>query len=206
MINKYYKLLGVEPTCSNEELENAYNTLRRKYQSERFLEGEKGNYAAKMLTEIENAYYEIKAYRREQDTSSTGSFYQVESAIKNGDLQLAQQKLDEFDERSAEWHYYQSVIFYKKNWINESKKQLEIAISMNPNEDKYHKALEKINAKLNGTQNSTYNPDWNKSGNAYRKQDDDGERVEQLGGESCCQWCCEMAICNLAINMCCGCR
>ena len=206
MINKYYKLLGIEPTCSNEELENAYNTLRRKYQSERFLEGEKGNHAAKMLTEIENAYYEIKAYRREQDTSSSGSFYQVESAIKNGDLQLAQQKLDEFDERSAEWHYYQSVIFYKKNWINESKKQLEIAINMNPSEDKYHKALEKINAKLNGTQNSSYNPDWNKSGNAYRKQDDDGERVEQLGGESCCQWCCEMAICNLAINMCCGCR
>ena len=130
MINKYYKLLGVEPTCSNEELENAYTTLRRKYQSERFLEGEKGNYAAKMLTEIENAYYEIKAYRKEQDTSSSGSFYQVESAIKEGNLQLAQQKLDEFDERSAEWHYYQSVIFYRKNWINESKKQLEIAISM----------------------------------------------------------------------------
>ncbi len=206
MINKYYKLLGVEPTCSNEELENAYTTLRRKYQSERFLEGEKGNYAAKMLTEIENAYYEIKAYRKEQDTSSSGSFYQVESAIKEGNLQLAQQKLDEFDERSAEWHYYQSVIFYRKNWINESKKQLEIAISMNPSEDKYRKALEKIDAKINGSQNSTYNPDWNKSGNAYRRQDDDGERVEQLGGESCCQWCCEMAICNLALNMCCGCR
>lgn len=206
MINKYYKLLGVEPTCSNEELENAYTTLRRKYQSERFLEGEKGNYAAKMLTEIENAYYEIKAYRKEQDTSSGGSFYQVESAIKEGNLQLAQQKLDEFDERSAEWHYYQSVIFYRKNWINESKKQLEIAISMNPSEDKYHKALEKIEAKINGSQSSTYNPDWNKSGNAYRREDDDGERVEQLGGESCCQWCCEMAICNLALNMCCGCR
>ena len=77
---------------------------------------------------------------------------------------------------------------------------------MNPSEDKYHKALEKIEAKINGSQSSTYNPDWNKSGNAYRREDDDGERVEQLGGESCCQWCCEMAICNLALNMCCGCR
>jgi curved DNA-binding protein CbpA len=206
MIDKYYKILGVSKDDSNEVIDSRYLELKKKYNEERFLEGEAGNNAAKMLTEIENAYYEIKAYRNEQYTSSSGSFYQVESAIKEGNLQLAQQKLDEFDERSAEWHDYQSVIFYRKNWINESKKQLEIAISMNPSEDKYRKALEKIDAKINGSQNSTYNPDWNKSGNAYRRQDDDGERVEQLGGESCCQWCCEMAICNLALNMCCGCR
>ena len=49
----------------------------------------------------------------------------------------AQTKLDDFNGRNAEWHYLQSVVFYKKNWVNESKKQLEIAISMDGSNEKY---------------------------------------------------------------------
>ncbi len=206
MDNRYYNILGVSPSATNEEIEMQYQTLKAKYQKERFLEGEVGNNAAKMLTEIENAYNEIMAYRNMSDTSTFGAFSQVENAIRSGNLQKAQEILDSFDERDSEWHYYQSVIFYKKSWINESKKQLEIAIEMSPNEQKYKNALNKINAKINGQNNSTYNPDWNKSGNAYRSGRDSGEPVQQLGGDSCCQWCCDMIACNLLFNLCCGCR
>ena len=50
----------------------------------------------------------------------------MEKLIKNGNISAAQSLLDGVNERNAEWHYLQSVIFYKKNWISESEKQLKI--------------------------------------------------------------------------------
>ncbi len=205
MIDKYYKILGVSPSDSDEVIAQRYQELKEKYQEERFVEGEVGNNAAKMLTEIEIAYNEIKSYRQEQSLEGQKSeaFSSVETAIKSGNLTAAQTLLDDFNERDAEWHYYQSVIFYKKNWINESKKQLEIAISMNPDEQKYKNALNKLNERVN--EGAKINSNWNKSGNAnYKPQDDSSE--QQLGGDSCMQWCCDMIICNTLLNCCCSCR
>ena len=210
MESKYYKILGVSKDATNEEITVKYETLKAKYQKERFLEGEVGNNAAKMLTEIENAYKIVMSIRKEQDKTQDGIFSEIEQDIKKGDLQSAQQKLDSFDERDSEWHYYQSVVFYKKNWVNECKTQLEIAIRMNPNEPKYKTALDKIQIKINGQNNSQYNPEWDKSGNAYKTPNQEGEPIQQMGGDGCCQWCCEMAICNamfnIGINCCCPCR
>ncbi len=205
MIDKYYKILGVQATDSDEVIQSRYEELKSKYQEERFLEGDVGNNAAKMLTEIEIAYNEIKSYRNEFSVEGEKSeaFSSVEAAIKSGNLTAAQQLLDDFNERSAEWHYYQSVIFYKKNWINESKKQLEIAISMDGSVQKYKNALNKIDERVN--QGAKINNDWNRSGNAnYQRQDGDPE--QQLGGDSCAQWCCDMIICNTMLNCCCNCR
>lgn len=208
MINsKYYKILGVTKDFSDEEITQKYEELKAKYNSEKFLEGEKGNYAARMLNEIQVAYSEIMSYRKEQSLngSKAKAFEYVESAIKSGDLNKAQQLLDDFNERNAEWHYLQSVIYYKKNWINESKKQLEIAISMNSSEPKYKSALNKLNATVN--QGAKINSDWNRSGNATKNQTvDDDDADHQLGGDSCAQWCCDMIICNTILNCCCSCR
>ena len=51
-----YKILGIEETASDEKVEKAYLSLREKYAEERFMEGERGNDAAKELTKVENAY------------------------------------------------------------------------------------------------------------------------------------------------------
>ncbi len=204
-MDKYYKILGVDATSTNEEVKASYETLKSKYLEERFLEGEAGNEAARMLTEVENAYSEIMFFRSQQkdNTSENNLFSEIATAIKNGDIKLAQEKLDTFDERSGEWHYYQSVVFYKKNWINESKKQLEIAMQCEPDNQKYKDALNKINQSVNNSKN--INPEWNKSGNA-NPNGDRGEPVQQMGGEGCAQWCCDMIICNMLLNCCCNCR
>ncbi len=207
MIEKYYKSLGVSPEDSDEFIKERYLELKKQYEEERFSEdSDVGNNAAKRLTEIEVAYNAILNYRFEHSTSgnTVEAFSSVEAAIKSGNLNGAQQLLDDFDERSAEWHYYQSVVFYKKNWINESKKQLEIAISMNPNEQKYKNALDKLNQKVND--GARINQDWNKSGNGNSQGApyNQGEPPQQMGGDSCLQWCCEMAICNMMLNCCCN--
>ena len=207
MLSKYYKLLGLTQDCSDETIIERYEELKQKYKSERFLEGEAGNHAAKMLNDIDVAFNEIMSHRKEksENGSKAQAFTDVECAIKSGNLNYAQQLLDDFNERNAEWHYLQSVVYYKKNWVNESKKQLEIAVSMNPSESKYKKALDKLNESVN--QGAKINNDWNASSNNYTKSHEDlGEPENQLGGDSCAQWCCDMLVCNALLNCCCSCR
>ncbi len=204
-MDKFYKILGVTENSTDEEIKSSYESLKNKYLDERFLEGEAGNEAAKNLTEVENAYNEIMAYRAQRGDSSskTGLFAEIDVAIRNGDIKLAQEILDRFDERNGEWHYYQSVIYYKKNWLNESKKQLELAIQCDPDNQKYKVALNKVNESVNGSNNISQ--DWNRSGNA-NPGSDRGEPVQQMGGEGCLQWCCDMLICNMLLNCCCNCN
>ena len=207
-----YEIFGLTADCTDEELNAKYAELRAKYSEDRFLEGEKGNEAASKLTELESAYREILSLRQEQSFSAqtdSGLYKEVEDLIKNGNLSAAQDKLDSFNERGAEWHYYQSVVFYKKNWINESKKQLEIAIQMDGSNEKYKRAYDKMCKQMNFNSESQKknDPNWNKSGNG-RGASAGGyeEPTDMMGGDSCLEFCARMAICNLFLNCCCNCR
>ena len=53
--------------------------------------------------------------------------------------------LDSMTVREGEWHYFQSIIYYKREWLSECKKQLEAAIACDLNNFKYKTALEKLN-------------------------------------------------------------
>ena len=127
MNKKNLELLGLKEGATKEEITSAYETLRAKYLEERFMDGEVGNNAAIMLTKIDTAYNDlIREFSESAATEDDGdSYYKVEQYIKDGNLADAQRVLDGFNERGGKWHYLQSVVFFRKNWINESKKQLE---------------------------------------------------------------------------------
>jgi len=118
-----YSIFGVTSDATDEELSAAYERLREKYREERWQDGEAGNEAARKLTELENAYRELTEERKRQSKNTTGvdSFEEISAMLKDGDVNGAQAALDEFNERNAEWHYLQAVVFYKKNWMNDSK-------------------------------------------------------------------------------------
>lgn len=210
MLENEYKILGVDPDCSDEELERVYREKKSVLEEDRFLDGEEGNKAASRLTELNTAYEEVKSYRAQSaKVDEAGLFSAVDAAIKAGDYKKAQEILDSFDSRPAEWHYMQSVVFYKKNWINESKKQLEIAKEMDPDNEKYKKTYDRMMEKLKETNNGGSKDDWNRSGNAqssqtYQSGYQDG--APQMGGDSCLDFCCRMALCNLCLNCLCNCR
>ena len=149
-MQEFYKILGLTENATDEEVEVAYRSLKEKYANERFCEGEVGNIAARNLTKVETAYHEIIASRKKvnADNFYDNDYSDVEKFIRSGNIALAQERLDDFTDRDAEWHYLQSVIFYKKNWINESKKQLEIAISMEPHNQKYSESFSKLKQKI----------------------------------------------------------
>lgn len=205
-MDEYFKLLGVDENCTEEDAEARYLELKALYGEQRFQEGEAGNAAAKKLTELESARRDHKENVREKHFTSADSAYytEIENQIKKGDLTEAQRLLDEFNERNAEWHYLQSVVFYKKNWTNESKKQLEIALQMDPDNQKYKNSLDKLNAKINDNASKTFT-DYSGNANENRAREyADGER--QMGGDGCFDFCCQMAICNILLNCCCNCR
>jgi tetratricopeptide (TPR) repeat protein len=202
------ELFNLSEGATKEEITAAYEALRAQYLEERFMDGEKGNNAAKMLTKIETAYSELMSEISQSENAETegSAFYRVEELIRSGNLADAQRQLDLFNERGGQWHYLQSVVFYRKNWINESKKQLEIAIQLEPNNEKYREAYKKLNDKINFDAHSNNN-NANAGQGVY-----EGQRVEsnpsddQMGGNFCasCIQCCYINMCiNLLCNGCC---
>ena len=197
-----YKILQVEETATDEEIEASYQRLKAQYNEDKWKDGEEGNNAARMLTRLETAYREVMDERREkkQNTSGADAFEAVGDAIRSGDLAGAQKLLDGFNERNAEWHYLQSVVFYKKNWINESKKQLEIAIQLDPSNEKYRTAYDKLNNRTQYQQ---------QTGGATNTNPNPASDGEQMGGNWCatCASMCYTYLCvNCLFNLCCNCR
>ena len=204
MNKKNLELFGLGEGATKEDLKTAYDALRAKYLEERFMDGEVGNNAAKMLTQIEIAYNDLMSELSENAAAedSGSSFAQVEELIKQGNDSEAQRVLDGFNERGGNWHYLQSVIFYRKNWINESKKQLEIAIQLEPENEKYKEAYKKLNEKINyEAQNSA-----NAGQSVYQGQTVNSADDNQMGGNFCanCIECCYINMCiNCLCNACC---
>ena len=206
-MNEYYELLGLSEAATDEEIAARYEELRAKYREDRWLDGEAGNEAAKMLTKVETAYREIVASRKEQSENVGGEnvLEEITRLLKEDNVSKAQELLDDCNERSAEWHYLQAVVFYKKNWTNDSKKQLEIAIQMDPDNAKYRSAYGKMNAKNEYERQAasqTQNPYLNPNGEPMSGGD-------QMGGSACseCISCCYTYLCiDCLFSLCCGCR
>lgn len=212
MNKQYYELLGVDESASDEVIAARYEELKKKYSEERFLEGEAGNEAAKMLNRIDVAYHEIMSERGENRTrEDAGSSYaKVDELIRSGKLSEAQAVLDEFNERPAEWHYLQSVIFYKKNWMNESKKQLEIAIQMDGENTKYRTAYNKLKEKIEFDKKQADPAKTAQSQGGYGNAGGGYDETQQQMGGGFCEQCATCCACNMlfncCMNACCGCR
>ncbi len=200
------EILGLSESATREEIKASYESLRAKYLEERFMDGDAGNNAAKMLTKIEVAYNELinELSETASEFDADSAYLKVEETIKNGNIDQAQRELDAFNERGAQWHYLQSVIFYRKNWMNESKKQLEIALQLEPENEKYKESYKKLNDKLNYDASRGGANAANQS--VYQGQNIEGSPDDQMGGNFCasCIQCCYLNMCiHCLCNGCC---
>lgn len=200
-MNEYYEFLGVNENASDEEIEARYTELKKQYSEDRWLDGEAGNEGARNLTKLETAYREIKAEReqRQNENGGVSALEEVAALLKENKVNEAQAKLDAFNERNAEWHYLQACVYYKKNWTNDCKKQLEIAIDLDGDNKKYREAYGKLNAKNDYEKRSARNESENEQ--VYEDR--------QMGGNACsqCISCCYTYLCvDCLFSLCCGCR
>ena len=141
-----YKVLQLEESATKEQVKESYRRLREQYAEARFQPGEAGAEAAEKLGELERAYQDVlNDLQSKENRQQYGTEYgEIEALIKSGKLTEAQQKLDDIPVHDGEWHYLQSIVFYKKNWFLESKKQLEYALKADPENTKYRNSLNKL--------------------------------------------------------------
>ncbi|MBR2984862.1 MAG: hypothetical protein IKC60_05100 [Clostridia bacterium] len=201
-----FLILGVSSDATQAEIDSAYNTLRDKYRLDMHLEGERGRDAARKLTELEDAY------RRACEISARGAvggdvYSQVEQYLRENRFEEAQTLLDNISERNAEWHYLQSALFYKKGWLSESRSQLRMACSMDPANDKYRRALERLEGRDSGRTTSgptsSAGPDYRSAGSTshgYHRSYSDYESSRRADDTACAF--CQGLICA---NLCCDC-
>ncbi len=206
-MKEYYEFLGLAETATDEEIDARYRELKAKYSEDRWLDGEAGNEGARNLTRLETAYRELTAARKETQRNTEGkdAYEEIAELLKSNEISAAQAKLDAFNERPAEWHYLQAVVYYKKNWTNDSRKQLEIAMEMDPSNQKYRAAYGKMNAR----QNEQYQQHQQQTQNPYSRQNAPYDEPQQMGGNACseCISCCYTYLCvDCLFSLCCGCR
>lgn len=209
-----YELLGLSQNCTRQEATDKYYELRKKYLDDRFLPGEEGERAAEKLQELEVAYRDVleaideKARTTNSATAgqttntsgettsqnSSNDYGEIQELIKQERLDEAQERLDARVNRDAEWHYIQSILFYKRNWFLESKKQLEMSCQMEPDNKRYKQSLDKLTKIL---ASNTISPDQMRTSS---RPMGDGQTFGAGNGTCTGSSCGDCLLCNACCN------
>ena len=162
-----YKVLGVSPNASDEEIKKAYRNLAKKYHPD-LNPGDA--YAAQKMQEINAAYDMLKnpdrntrsnpgagwydpfggAYQGHRDSRNASERY-LDSAIQYlrfGRYQEALNALNLCTERNAKWYYVSALANHGLNNQVTALEHIRRAVSMEPDNAQYLNVLEAIE---NGT-------------------------------------------------------
>jgi|AGTN01.3.fsa_nt_gi Tetratricopeptide repeat. len=184
-----FKVLGVSDSVTQNELYEAYKIERGKYIDKRFSPGEEGAQACAALDKIEAAYKEADdVLKSRYNISNFDTAYKdIEEMIKQGKVDDAQSELDKKGSRDAEWHFLQSMIYYRKRWYNEAREQLKTAAELDPANTRYKDALDKLNNRYgeNSERHSFYNASTRQDDRSYRNTDADRGNARATGCTPC---------------------
>lgn len=147
-----FVVLGVTSSVTQSELYEAYRRERDKYSEKRFAPGEEGARACEKLDEIEAAYREAEEQLKSRFYVSEfdNAHKDIDDMIRAGQIDEAQKRLDESMTRDAEWHFLQSMVYYRRKWYYDAREQLKTAVEMEPNNVKYSDALKNFDRKTRG--------------------------------------------------------
>jgi len=190
-----YKILGVSHNASEKEVKQAYRELVRKYHPDNYHDNPLSDLAQEKMKEINEAYDNITRMRETGEKFTPGSRsrahaagspegIKVRAAIQSGDYALAEQLLNEFPARNAEWNFLMGCLCYSKGWLDDARSYLETAVNMDPGNAEYRQAHNRMRH----------------GGNAYRPYAYGGAGSDDGCNEAC--RCCSLMMC---MNMCCRC-
>ena len=156
-----YKILGVSPTATDDELKQAYRALVRKYHPDKYANTDLADMANEKMKEINAAYEEIQRMRREgtaagaSDTpggssyagnssyyntyNGNATFARIRMHINNGELDDAQALLRTVPEsdRGAEWHFLIGCVLLRRGHIVDAQNHLDTACRIDPYNSEY---------------------------------------------------------------------
>ena len=206
MVDDPYKVLGVSPNASDEEIKRAYRQLAKKYHPD----ANPGDQAAaEKMQQINAAYEQIKNPTRQTQSQSYGGGYggsydpfgswwqqQRQSRQQSGDdyrqaaynyirygrYREALNVLEGISDRDARWYYLSSLANYGLGNRVTALEHIRRAVSMEPDNQEYLSALDAMEHQ----------------GDPYRRQ---AGNYQVFGADSPCVRIC---LCLTAQSFCCG--
>lgn len=125
-------------------------------------------------------------------------YTRIQTLINEGNIDEAQRLLDGVEGKDARRHYLSSHIYLAKNWTNEARKQLEIAIELDPENQTYKEESEALKERAKETLDKAEKKKKKKhlgSGFLNAEECSDGSLLGECCvmccGEVCCQAICE---------------
>lgn len=139
-MNDPYRILGVTPSASDDEIKNAYKSLMQQYSGEE-----------RKIEELTEAFDSIMNMRRGSfEQSAANGFAAIRYQIKNGNYSDADSMLDSMTDRTAEWYFLKGSVFYAKGWLNEAYSHFSQASSMEPYNQEYASAYRHMSENKKG--------------------------------------------------------
>ncbi|MBS5143957.1 MAG: J domain-containing protein [Butyricicoccus pullicaecorum] len=189
-----YKVLGITPQTSDDDVKRAYRELARKYHPDNYVNNPLADLAEARMKEINEAYDMIMNQRSgkassqqtgyndtyQQNTTDSGIYGKIRSAITSGNLAMAEEMLARLSGRDAEWYFLMGTIYFRKGWYDEAQRCYTQACSMDPANLEYKSALNNLNM---GANYGGYRP---------------------MSTVSTCDCCTQLLCCNCLANCCCG--
>lgn len=210
-----YKVLGVNPSASNEEVKKAYRELSRKYHPDNVANNPLADLAEEKFKEVQEAYKQIMDMREHgsgygaggaygnqgygSGAGYTGSSYgnnedymqynSIRMNINGRRYREALNSLNAIYNRNAEWHYLYAVANAGIGNNMEALNHAQQAVSMEPNNREYTGFLDQL--QMRGARYQ--------SGSAY------GGRSTFGTGNLCCDLWCADTLCECMGGDLCSC-
>ena len=156
-----YKVLGISPGASDDEVKEAYRRLARKYHPDNYVNNPLSDLATEKMKEINEAYDEIQRQRtgsasaggcRRGSASGSSRFAVIRRLINLNRLGDAEELLDGIaaGQRNAEWNYLKGIVNYRKGWLDNAVTYLSNACNMEPGNMEYRSTLNRLLQQQNG--------------------------------------------------------
>ena len=190
-----YKVLGISPDATDEEVKAAYKELVKKYHPDNFSQSPLGELADEKMREINSAYDEImdmrrgSAYAGESGKGGYNMNYEyIRNLISQGNVTQADSMLDSVlqHQRNAEWFFLKGSVCYTRGWLNEAYDNFTTASKLDPQNAEYRAALERMNRNRGGYMNGNPMPQYNTNPNI-----NGCNGCDVCNGLICADCCCE---------------
>ncbi len=183
-----YEVLGVPQGASMDQVNAAYRELSRKYADDT------SSSAQRKMDELNQAYDAIimssgssAGYSASSSQSySAPNYSDIRAKINSGRLDDAQTILDGIPEysRNAEWYYLKGTVHQKRGWLEEAAKNFATASNLDPSNNTYKMAYNKVNNARNGG----YRTERRQNN---RRSSDGCSGCDMCTGLICADCCCE---------------